>query len=91
MNNEIKVILANDKAEEMAKTEEILVKYGYIVVGKAYNGLELQSLISANPNVSVVVLDVMLAENPQYCVVQGCVSILNDMDGDKKRRYAITR
>lgn len=36
-------------------------------------------------------VDVMLAENPQYCVVQGCVSILNDMDSDKKRRYAITR
>ena len=70
MNNEIKVILANDKAEEMAKTEEILVKYGYIVVGKAYNGLELQSLISANPNVNVVVLDVMLAEKDGFEILE---------------------
>ena len=36
-------------------------------------------------------VDVMLAEDPQYCVVRGCVSILNDMDNDKKRKYAITR
>ena len=36
-------------------------------------------------------VDVMLAENPQYCVVQGSIQILNDMDNDKKRRYAITR
>ena len=36
-------------------------------------------------------VDVMLAENPQYCVVQGSIQILTDMDNDKKRKYAITR
>ena len=36
-------------------------------------------------------VEVTLAENPQYCVVQGCINILNDMDSDKKRHYAITR
>lgn len=70
MNNEIKVILANDKADEMAKTEEILVKYGYIVVGKAINGLELESLISTYPETNVVILDVMLSEKDGFEIME---------------------
>lgn len=67
-----KVILANDNATEMATTEEILVKRGFEVVGKATNGNELETLISNNPQANVVVLDIMLGGKDGFAIMEEC-------------------
>lgn len=74
MDNEIKVIIANDNAEEMAKTEETLKANGFIVVGKATSGTELETLISNNPNTDVVILDVLLSGKDGFAIMEDCKS-----------------
>ena len=74
MNNEIKVIIANDNAEEMAKTEEILTNRGFVVIGKATNGLQLETLICDNPQTDVVVLDIMLSGKDGFAIMEDCTN-----------------
>ena len=74
MKNEIKVILANDNADEMDKTEDILVKRGFIVLGKATSGTELETLILSNPQTNVVVLDIMLSGKDGFAIMEMCKS-----------------
>lgn len=74
MKNEIKVIIANDNADEMAKTEEILIGRGFVIVGKATNGVMLESLISKNPQTDVVVLDIMLSGKDGFAIMESCKS-----------------
>lgn len=72
MKNSIKVILANDNAVEMAITEEVLNKRGFVVIGKATNGNELETLILNYPQTDVVVLDIMLSGKDGFAIMQEC-------------------
>ena len=74
MNNSIKVILANDNASEMDTEEEILKNRGFVVVGKATNGTELEKLIFNEPKVDVVVLDIMLGGKDGFAIMELCKS-----------------
>ena len=72
MNNSIRVILANDNPNDMNTTEEELSKRGFIVIGKASNGNELETLINNNPQVNIVVLDIMLSGKDGFAIMEQC-------------------
>ena len=72
MNNSKTVILANDNASEMSTTEEILLQKGFLVVGKANNGTELEALIQQHPQTDVIVLDIMLSGKDGFEIMQYC-------------------
>lgn len=69
---ETKVILANDNPEQMAHTKDVLTNRGFSVIGVANNGIELENLISANPQTNVIVLDIMLGGKDGFAIMEDC-------------------
>ncbi len=83
MIKEIKVVLANDNAEEMTKTEKVLNTRGMVVVGKANSGTMLDNLINTlNPDVAII--DIMLGGKDGFTIMEEC------QNKNVKTRFIVT-